>query len=62
MSNNKPITLSILSMIGFYLLCSFVEVDFNAKNWDVNTRIFCICFAPVFSLIAYVSTKIEQEQ
>ena len=60
MSNNKALIAAILVMIGIYLLVSFAIWDLNPKHWTIVSRTMFACFSPVFSLIAYVATKIDQ--
>jgi hypothetical protein len=36
----------------FYLVASFIEIDFNIKNWELGTRIIVGVIGAIFAAIA----------
>jgi hypothetical protein len=38
----------------FYLVGSFIETDFNIKNWELGTRIIVGVFGAIFAISASV--------
>jgi hypothetical protein len=63
MSNNKkPLTAFFNSMIFFYLLIVFYQLNWDPKNWGEVSRLAYVLLAPIISLGVYGYTSEMQEK
>ena len=63
MSNSKkPLTAFFNSMIFFYLLTVFYQLNWNPKNWGEVSRLAYVLLAPIISLGVYGYTSEMQEK
>jgi hypothetical protein len=56
---DKSIIGAILTMVGLYLLLSFVIWDLNPKHWSMEARLMYAVWGPMLSILVYAGIKLR---